>query len=462
MPKSKQIHFEVSERKVLLRIFDVFSVFFVLYLVSAAFQFDYFQFQYQFWTWTLALLLYLMLFATIFELYDLQKASKLHVVAKNIILTTSLTVLFYLLTPFFTPTLPENRLQIIYFFLSIALALFLWRLAYITLVASPRFNKRVLVVGDSFDIELICEALQKPDPNYEIVGFINTDGIPRKFGEKLKKFEVENLHETLKANHIGEIVVASSYTEGVMHTLYEQLMDLLKIGFPIREYTQVYEEITHRIPVQHIDKDFYRFFPFSRSNQNKLYLFFHRFTDVIFSAAGIILSSILLIPIYLGNLLANRGPLLYKQERIGRNGEIFNIYKFRTMVRDAEVHGAQWAQKNDYRVTKFGRFLRKSRLDEIPQFYNILKGEMSFIGPRPERPVFVNELTAMIPFYETRHVVKPGLTGWAQVNTPYGSSHSDSLEKLQYDLYYIKHRGLFLDLNIALKTLSTVIFYRGQ
>lgn len=132
------------------------------------------------------------------------------------------------------------------------------------------------------------------------------------------------------------------------------------------------------------------------------------------------------------------------------------------MIVNAEIDGVKWAKKNDKRVTGFGKFLRRSRIDEIPQFYNVLKGEMSVIGPRPERPFFVNELARIIPFYETRHIIKPGLTGWAQVKTRYGSSVEDSLTKLQYDLYYIKHRSIFLDFNIAIKTLSTILYYRGQ
>ncbi len=150
------------------------------------------------------------------------------------------------------------------------------------------------------------------------------------------------------------------------------------------------------------------------------------------------------------------------QERIGKNGKIFKIIKFRTMIRDAEKDGAVWASKNDSRVTFFGRFLRRSRLDEIPQFFNILRGDMSLIGPRPERPHFVRELSQIIPFYETRHIIKPGLTGWAQVKVRYGSTVEDSLLKLQYDLYYIKHRSFFLDVNVIVKTLSTMIFFRGQ
>ena len=140
----------------------------------------------------------------------------------------------------------------------------------------------------------------------------------------------------------------------------------------------------------------------------------------------------------------------------------FNILKLRSMVVNAEQDGAKWAQKNDSRITKFGMFLRRSRMDEIPQFYNVLKGEMSIIGPRPERPFFVSELSRIIPFYETRHIIKPGLTGWAQVKTRYGASVDDSLTKLQYDLFYIKHRSIFLDFNIFIKTLSTILYYRGQ
>lgn len=177
---------------------------------------------------------------------------------------------------------------------------------------------------------------------------------------------------------------------------------------------------------------------------------------------GLLIGTILLPIIVLGNAFANRGPLFYMQERMGRNGKLFRIMKLRSMIVNAETAGAKWAEKNDSRITKFGMFLRRSRVDEIPQFVNVLKGEMSIIGPRPERSFFVNELSKVIPFYETRHIVKPGLTGWAQVNTCYGSSVDDSLTKLQYDLYYIKHRSVFLDINIVVKTLSTVLYYRGQ
>jgi lipopolysaccharide/colanic/teichoic acid biosynthesis glycosyltransferase len=167
--------------------------------------------------------------------------------------------------------------------------------------------------------------------------------------------------------------------------------------------------------------------------------------------------------ILLGNLLANRGPLFYSQVRVGQHGKPFKIYKLRTMITNAEQgNRAQWAQKGDLRITPFGNILRRTRLDELPQFWNILKNDMSFIGPRPERPYFVKALAESIPFYEARHIIKPGLTGWAQVKSRYGASIEDSRLKLQYDLFYIKHRGIFLDFNIFVKTISTVLYYRGQ
>ncbi|WP_405199436.1 sugar transferase [Christiangramia sp. LLG6405-1] len=464
MSKKPIFHFEISERKFLLKLFDILFALLSLTIVGIIFQFDYFRINSDTWTWTLVFIVYLSFFGNVFELYDLQKAARFDSVLKNVLLTTSLTVLFYMLTPLLTPSLPENRLQIIFFFLSVAISLLIWRSLYISLISSPRFYKRVLVVGDSFDIKLIAESLQKADPNYFVVGYINTDETLKTYIERedLIRFEVDELVNTVKNEHIGEIVVASAFQRGLMLPLYNQLSTLQKQGFSIRDYSQVYEEITQRIPVQNVDKDFYRYFPFSRNHQNKFYLLAFRSFDISVSIFGILVGIFLSPFILAGNLIANRGKTFYFQERVGKNGEVFKIVKLRTMNKDAEISGPQFAQKKDLRVTRFGRFLRRSRLDEIPQFYNVLLGDMSLIGPRPERPVFVDELSELIPFYDTRHIIKPGLTGWAQVMANYGDCYDDSLEKLQYDLYYIKHRGIFLDLSILLKTFSTVLFFRGQ
>lgn len=463
MSQKSNIHFEISERKVLLRVFDIISVLGMLYLVGIIFDFDYFKFKSENWFWSIVLVLYLTVFASIFELYDLQKASKFEVVIQNIILTASVTVLLYLLTPFYTPTLPTNRLQIIYFYISINIALFAWRYAYVTLIATPRFHKKVLLIAHEREVEAIVESLHKSDPNYRVIGFIHTAKKPsHKMIMEIEEFDAGTIDTLIQENNISEIVVANSVSDKMSVTLYNNLLLLLEKGVPIREYTQVYEELTHRVPVQHVDKDFYRFFPFSRSNQNKLYLFFHRILDLLFSVIGLCFGLGISPLILIGNLVGNRGPLFYTQIRVGKNGKHFRIFKLRSMVIDAEKYGAQFADTQDIRVTKFGRFLRRSRFDEIPQFINVIKGDMSVIGPRPERPVFVKELSEKIPFYEVRHIVKPGVTGWAQVNHKYGMSSDDALEKLQYDLYYIKKRSIFLDISIVIKTLSTIIFFRGQ
>ncbi|MFK5981535.1 MAG: sugar transferase [Flavobacteriaceae bacterium] len=464
MAKKSNIHFDISERKILLRVFDIISVLSLLYLVGIVFDFDYFIINEENWIWSIVLALYLTVFATIFELYNLQKASKFEVVIQNVILTSSVTVLFYLLTPFYTPMLPENRLQIVYFYLSVNLSLFIWRYLYIVLISAPRYFKRVLLLCDTADLDTIITSLHKSDPNYKVIGFINTDvkNFTHYQTKDILEFNIQKVSEIVKKHQVSEIVVATSQDGEITVELYNQLINLLERGVPIREYTQVYEEITHRVPVQHVDKDFYRYFPFSRSNQNKLYLFFHRLLDVIFSIIGLAFGFLLLPIIFIGNLIANKGPLFYTQERVGRNGKPFKIYKLRSMITDAEKDGAKYTTKTDSRVTKFGRFLRKSRFDEIPQFINVILGDMSVIGPRPERPVFVKELSEKIPFYEIRHIVKPGVTGWAQVNASYGITTDDALEKLQYDLFYIKHRSFFLDINIVFKTLSTIVFFRGQ
>ena len=464
MSQKSNIHFDISERKILLRLFDITFVLVLLYLVGMIFNFDYFRIDGSRWVWSIVLGLYLTIFATVFELYNLQKAAKFEIVVQNIILTSSVTVLFYLLTPFYTPELPDNRMQIIYFFLSINIALFVWRYAYIVLISAPRFFKKVLLIADSKSVVPILEALQKSDPNYKIIGVIDFDKRQNlyKLPDQLLSFESTNIAQTVKDNQISEIVVATPEAEAMTISLNNQLLSLLENGVPVREYTQVYEEITHRIPVQHVERDFYRYFPFSRSNQNKLYLFFHRILDLLFSLIGLIFGLLISPIILVGNSIGNRGPFFYTQVRVGKNGKHFKIYKLRSMVVNAEKNGAQFAAKKDIRVTKFGRFLRRSRFDEIPQFINVIKGDMSVIGPRPERPIFVADLSKKIPFYEVRHLVKPGVTGWAQVNAKYGMSEEDSLEKLQYDLYYIKRRSLFLDISIVIKTLSTIIFFRGQ
>ncbi|NCO64775.1 MAG: sugar transferase, partial [Flavobacteriales bacterium] len=349
----KGIHFNISERKVLLRVFDILSILVVLYFVSNTFDFDYFTITKENWRWVFVLILYVSIFGTIFELYDLQKSSKIEKISTSIVFTVSITVLFYFLTPFFTPLLPENRLQILYFYFAIMVALFLWRMAYLTFIVSPRFFKKVLIVGETSHIKSMIDIFNVSDPNYKIVGFINCE-LQKKDKVKLKgitEYSPKQIYQIIKDENIAEIVIATYNSENITPEIYRDLITLLEGGFSIKEYTQVYEDMTHRVPVQFVGKDFYKYFPFSRSNQNKLYLFFHRIFDLIISFLGACVGILLLPLILLGNLIANRGPLFYIQERIGKNGHLFKIIKYRTMVKNAEKNGAVWAKKDDVRIT---------------------------------------------------------------------------------------------------------------
>lgn len=463
MNTNKNLHFEISERKLLLRFFDLFFVFLCLALVSNITHFDYFRISEDNFYWTFALTVYITFFGTVFELYDLQTASNQIETVRSIFLTTGFIVVFYLLTPYYTPPLPSNRIQILFFTLSILFALSFWRLIYIKFLASHRFSKKVILICDKEQLDELVSSMEEVDPHYYISAYVNTDlNASLKTIHKILRISSDALVDYVKAEKISEVVVASQNREAITIDLYNQLIHLLENGVPIREFTQVYEEMTYRIPVHYVERDFYRYFPFSRSNQNKLYKTTARIIDISISVIGLIFGVFLLPIVLIGNLISNKGPLFYKQERVGLNGEVFEIYKFRSMVTNAEANGALFAVKNDARITPFGRFLRKTRIDEFPQFINILKGEMAVIGPRPERPFFVQEISEIMPFYETRHVIKPGLTGWAQVNYSYGESIDESLIKLQYDLFYIKHRSLMLDINIIIKTISTVLFYRGH
>lgn len=461
MTNKKKMHFEISERKILLRVFDIFFVLFTLYFIGKFFYFDYFQINSSNYYWTIVLACYINVIGTIFEMYNLQVASNKFQILKSIILTTAVTTLLYLLTPFYTPILPSNRLQILLFFFAILVSLLIWRNAYIVFLATNRFIKRVIFVGSSKKIEKLIEELTKVNPHYKIVGHVSIDD--KKTKGNIKQIDLESLADEVSKNHVSEIIVTSDLSKSVYSELYTHLLQLLEKGVVIREYSELYEYSTNRLPIQFDDnKELYKFFPFSRNNQNALYIYYNRFLDILFSFIGL-LCLVLLIPfLSLLNLIWNKGPLFYTQERVGKNNIPFKIYKLRTMIVNAESKGAVFATTNDVRITPFGKFLRRLRIDEAPQFINVLKGEMAIIGPRPERPVFVDEIAANIPLYQIRHVIKPGLTGWAQVNYPYGENLEDSLMKLRYDLYYIKHRSLFLDINIVIKTLSTVLFARGQ
>ena len=244
--------------------------------------------------------------------------------------------------------------------------------------------------------------------------------------------------------------------------LVRRISDFRFRGMKVLSYSAFYERYWSRIPAAHLSNTWF----LQASGFDRIYdyvgLRLQRVVDVIISLTGIVMLSPLLILLVLFIRLESKGPAIYKQQRVGLNGSVFTLYKFRSMIEDAEQDGPVWAQRNDPRVTRFGRFLRSSRLDELPQLLNIFKGEMSLIGPRPERPEFVAELRERIPHYDFRHMVTPGLTGWAQVMYSYTNSVDEAARKLEYDLYYIKNHSIQLDFAILIKTVISVLRRMGQ
>ena len=368
----------------------------------------------------------------------------------------ALAVVFYAL-----PRLMLGR-GVLLIALPLALTLMVgWRVSIHWLLGHPNVGERILIVGSgSAAVEIAHEILERPDAGYRIVGFV--DNRPELVGQSLVNPRVIGVSSEMlglvRREHVDRIIVAMGERRGKFPV--EQLLDLSLSGdVAIEECASFYERLTGRVHLNMLRPSWLIFS--GRGRQARLSGFartaLHRGVALV---GGIVSLPIALLTAVLIKLESS-GPVLYKQERVGKNGRPFTLLKFRSMRADAEKDGPVWAQTGDDRVTRVGRVIRTIRVDEIPQFWNILKGEMNFVGPRPERPHFVAQLAEEIPFYEQRHLIAPGLTGWAQIKYPYGSSIDDARQKLQYDLYYIKNQSLVLDAMILFETVKTILFGRG-
>lgn len=453
----------LSERIVLLRIIDVLFIGVGLMLSSLFLNFKYLNLLHApISINTIVLMVYYLVCAQVFQMYSLRDSASRFQTVRNLFITTCVCSLLYLYTPILTPVLPSNRIDILIFYATIFLSVFLWRNIYIFTISKRQFYKHILLVGGNKEVltDMYFHAGTYARDN-AIVGYISEE--PLENNNSFLDVETTDLNRVIENNDVKELVISlTGFSEESIAVLNQKLARVFEQGINIVNYEDYIERITQCVPENNLTQYFYKYFNFSENHENRLYLAVLRLIDIV---AGIIgLASLLLfLPlVLLGNLAGNRGPLFYAQERVGRKGKIFKIVKLRSMVNGAEKNGAQWAVKNDSRITRFGKFLRKTRLDEIPQFWNILKGEMSLIGPRPERPEFVKELEKEIPLYGIRNVIKPGLTGWAQVMYPYAATIEEQQKKLRYDLYYIKTRSLYLDFKIVIKTINTVLYFKGQ
>lgn len=338
-----------------------------------------------------------------------------------------------------------------------------WRVLIHGLTGHPDIGEKILVVGTGKSALDTAEAVwERRDAGYRIVGFLSENGAkPR---EKLGRSEIlgkaHELESVIRNERIDRVVIAVRERRGAFPT--EALLKMSLAGdVSIEECTSFFERITGKVHVDMLRPSWLIFANKRRESQLKLVAreAIHRLLALVGALVSLPIAIITAVLIKLDS----RGPIFYMQERVGKGGKRFKVIKFRSMKTDAEADGKPiWAVTNDDRTTRVGKIIRKLRIDEIPQFWNILKGEMSFVGPRPERPHFVDQLAKEIPYYEHRHLVAPGLTGWAQIKYPYGASVADAIQKLQYDLYYIKNQSLTLDLVIVFDTVKTVLFGKGR
>lgn len=399
------------------------------------------------------------------DLYDLSFGQGLVALfiklTRSAIISVMVAAVFFYFTVDRFFTIRPQRVLLINAIIAIIL-LYLWRVAFSRFVRSPKRARAILFIGYN---DLTGEVIEKinatPHLGLQAKAILIRDNetVPAQYTHLVTRGEYSALKAMCVDKKIGTIISTVNPRED--STLVKSLFECLPLKIDFYDITNFYEKITGKIPVTLIEQVWF-LENLTESNKN-LYERLKRVGEILVALLLFMLTLPFLPFVALAVKLSSAGPVFFVQERVGKDNIPFKAIKFRTMVTGAEKNGPQWAVTNDQRITNIGRFLRKTRIDEIPQLINVIKGDMSLIGPRPERPEFVAQLRNQIPFYEERLLINPGLTGWAQVAGPaYGGSKDESIEKLQYDLFYIKNRSLGLDISILLKTIRTVLSRKGQ
>jgi sugar transferase (PEP-CTERM system associated) len=345
----------------------------------------------------------------------------------------------------------------------LAVVVVAWRAAFRWGTRAVKPDHRLLIVGTSQPAVRLARELfeRREELGIEIVGFIDPD--PARIGTPVINpgviGAISDIPAIVRARSVDRVVLGLADERGKLPM--EQLLAMRVEGIVFEPLASVYEAFTGKIAVENLRPSWLIFSGGFRKSRFSMAV--KRLLDIALAAGGLVLASPILAVSAMAIRLSSPGPVLFHQQRVGRHGRVFTLHKFRSMRVDAEAGtGAVWAAQEDPRATAVGRLLRRTRIDEIPQLWNVLVGEMSMVGPRPERPEFVSDLVRQIPFYDQRHVVKPGVTGWAQVRYSYGACVSDSIEKLHYDLYYIKNMSLAFDLFVVFETAKTVLLGRGS
>ena len=439
-------------KKITLLLGDILILYLSLWLtlfVRYGGNFDFNRWQQHFWPFTIIYLLWLIVFY-IAGLYELTLARNninfYSTLLRGLMINAGLAIAFFYFIHYFGIT-PKTNL-----FLNLTIFTLLfstWRQLYNHLLKTSTLVNNVLFIGRNKESEQINQIIKNnPQLGYRTIKQIKPQNIQTPF----------DLLEMATQKNIKTIITAIDphHDSRLVQSLYQCLP--LKISFS--DLPSFYEKILGKVPISSIGEIW--FLENLTESQKNFYEAFKRIFDMlgafVFGSISLIFYPLIILAIKLDS----SGPIFFKQRRISQDGQIFKVIKFRSMIEEAEKNGAQWADHQDHRITKVGNFLRKTRLDELPQMWNVFIGQMSFIGPRPERIEFVQQLEKEVPYYQIRHIVKPGLTGWAQVNFHYGASVQDSIEKLQYELYYIKHRSFILDLSILLRTIKIILKGGGR
>ncbi len=465
-----------SERRLLLAVVDVLLLIVALVgamVIGADFETSFLGLL-DAWKWLVTLALTWFVFASIFDAYNLARAASTTYGVRAAGAAASLTGIVYLGIPWLTPVMANRTYGFLFIGFSFLLIV-LWRFSYAQLFTQPAFQSRALILGTGQGALALVKALRsdfaQQDANpfrgtgHVLLGYVSEQS--SQVGEKLDGLSVlgesRDLLQLTTMLRVDEVILTLPQDGPLREEVQEALLDCRELGIPVTSMSTVYERLTGRVPVEYVGWDVESITGYEDKPFKRFYTLFRRLLDIAVGAVGVLMVGILIPPIVLINSLSSPGPLFYKQLRVGKNARPFYMIKFRSMVPEAEeLQGAVWAKMNDDRVTLAGRWLRRLHLDELPQVHNVVRGEMSLIGPRPERPKFVDILAREIPFYRARHFVRPGITGWAQIHQDYGSSVEDAKVKLEYDLYYIKRTAIYLDVLILLRTITKVVGFKGR
>ncbi|NLE77664.1 MAG: sugar transferase [Chloroflexi bacterium] len=413
------------------------------------------------------------IWATFFECYDLPRSARAGQSAWGAGRASLATALTYLAIPVLTPHLLVSRFSALLFVALLTVGMLVWRTFYATVLTQPGFKQRVLMVGAGPQARQLAHVLASvpsvgnpyAGSGFELVGIVNGHHVAAsaEMADTPVLGGYGDLAALVEKHDIDLVVLATQPRGRAERRLLPVILDCREQGISVESAASLYERLTGKVLLDGAASDFGALLSEADWPILRMFSAAKRLFDVIIACFGLLVVLAAAPMVAVANACTSPGPLFFRQRRLGKGGKPFDMVKFRSMVPGAERQsGAVWAAKGDSRVTPMGRFLRAARLDELPQFWNILKGEMSLIGPRPERPEFIEELVEAVPFYQARHAVRPGLTGWAQVRHGYGSSVEDARIKLQHDLYYIRHMGVYIELSIMVKTAAVMLGLRGR